>query len=156
VQLAKVAGAEVTGVDSAAKLDLMRTVGADHVMDHAMEDFAATGERYDRIIDMVARRSVAAYGRALEPGGLCVIVGGSMRVILAAITVGRMLEARDGTHVGLLMHRPNLDDLARLNEKVETGALKPVIDRVYSLEQVPEALRRMGAGDVLGKVVIRI
>jgi NADPH:quinone reductase-like Zn-dependent oxidoreductase len=156
VQMAKAAGAEVTGVDSALKLDPMRSIGADHVIDYVDEDFTKSGTTYDRIVDMVAKRSVRAYRRALEPGGTCVIVGGSMRVILQAITIGRMLQSRDDKHLGLLLHRPNAQDLARLNDHVEGGMLRPMIDRAYPLEDVPEAMRRIGAGDVVGKVVITI
>jgi len=152
IQIARHLGAEVTGVDSAAKLELMRSVGADHVVDHAREDFTRNGQTYDLVIDVVAQRSLSDYRRSLSPGGMCVIVGGSTGAILTTVAFGW----RGDRTVELLVYRPSSADLLRMNEFFEAGAYVPVIDRRYCLEEVPEAFRYYGSGAVRGKVVITV
>jgi NADPH:quinone reductase-like Zn-dependent oxidoreductase len=147
VQIAKSYGAEVTGVDSSAKLDMMRSVGADHVIDYATEDFTKNGERYDLILDVVANRSIGTYKRSLAHEGVCVVVGGRTSTLLGTVIFG-------GRKVVILVHRPNADDLDALTVMFQAGTIVPIIDRRYALEDTAEALRYFGDGGVQGKVVI--
>jgi NADPH:quinone reductase-like Zn-dependent oxidoreductase len=153
IQLAKAAGAEVTGVDSAMKQQVMRAVGADHVIDYEREDFTTHRNRYDMVLDVVGKRSVFEIEPALSPRGAYIMVGGPMRHILQLVTMGWWLARRRGTQMRLLLHQAN-QDLAGIASLFETGTLRPVIDGPYSLDQTPEAMRRFGAGSILGKAVI--
>jgi NADPH:quinone reductase-like Zn-dependent oxidoreductase len=158
IQIAKYYGADVTGVDSARKLDMMQSIGADHVIDYQQEDFTKRGEYYDIIVDTVARRSLSSYKRVLNPGGLFVMVGGSRSAIFQAAFLGP-LYSRDGDkHLGLnVWSEPyNKEDMDFLEELFEAGDVVPVIDRCYSLMKVPDALRYLEEGLALGKVVISI
>lgn len=155
VQMAKSFGADVTGVDHARKLDALRSLGADHVIDYMQEDFTKYGPRYDLIIDVAASRSLADYRRALSPNGICVIVGGSIPTILRAALLGRVMTAQN-RRVVILVYKPNRNDLVHMNELFESGEVSPVIDTIYPLSEVPQALRRFGEGHVIGKVVISV
>ncbi len=155
VQIAKFYGAEVTGVDSTAKLAMLRSLGADHVIDYTKEDFTKSGQRYDLIVDVVARRSVFAYRRALNPDGICVIVGGSTAAIFQALILGPLISRIGNKQMGIVMWKPNnKEDLAFLAELFEGGAVVPVIDRCHPLSEVPEALRYLKEEPHLGKIVI--
>ena len=155
VQIAKSMGAHVTGVDSAGKLDLLRVLGADDVIDFEGQDFTRMGRRYDRIIDFVSRRSPADYRRAMADDGRCLIVGGSTLRLAQAATVGHVLSRGSGQAVGLLLWRTmDAEDLKRLVGLVLAREVTPVIERTYPLSEAADALRRTEAGDVLGKVVI--
>jgi len=154
VQIAKTFGAEVTGVDSTGKLDMLRSIGADQVIDYTKEDFTKNGQRYDLILDVVAYRSIFDYKRALRPNGICVLVGGSMAAIFKALFFGSLITR--GKKIGVLMHKPNKNDLNSMKELFEAGKVVPVIDRHYPLSEVPEALRYFGEGHVQGKVVITV
>lgn len=156
VQLAKMEGAEVTAVDSAEKLDKLRALGADHVIDYTKEDFTARHNCYDLVLDVVAHRSVFDYKRALRPGGTFVMIGGLPGRILQVVTVGPFISSANGRKTGLLAHHANQKDLGFLAGLIEAGKLKPVIDKVYPLREVPEAIRRLGEGRAFGKVVIRV
>ena len=147
IQIAKSHGAEVTGVDSAPKLDMMRSVGADHVIDYATEDFTKNGERYDLILDVVANRSIGAYKRSLAPDGVCVVVGGTTATLLKALILG-------GRKVTILVHKPNTTDLGLLADMFDAGTIVPMIDRCYALNDAAEALRYFGEGGVQGKIVV--
>jgi NADPH:quinone reductase-like Zn-dependent oxidoreductase len=149
VQLAKQAGAEVTGVDNDTKLDFMRTAGADHVIDYRRDDFTRTGP-YDLILDLVAHRSVFAYRRALAPGGRYRCVGGSTRTLLRVLTAGPFT----GRRIGVLAVRSGPEHFTPVADRVVAGDLTVHIDRTYSLDRVPEALSHVGEGHALGKVVI--
>lgn len=155
VQIAKHLGAEVTGVDRAEKLDLLRSLGADHVLDYARVDFCSNGQQYDAILDVAAHRSVAEYRRALRSGGVCVLVGGSVARILQAGLFGSW-GSKSGKKVGLLTswtpNRPS--DMALLLARIETGDISPVIESVYTLDRLADALRRLATGRVAGKLVI--
>jgi NADPH:quinone reductase-like Zn-dependent oxidoreductase len=155
IQIAKTFGAEVTGVDSAMKLDMVRSLGADHVIDYSQEDFTNSGQCYDLILDVVAHRSLFDCERALSPEGIYVIIGGSNATIFQATFLGPLMSLVTGKKIGLLMHKPN-KGLDFLTELLETAKLKPVIDRCYSLSEVPEALRYYGEGYARGKVVITV
>jgi NADPH:quinone reductase-like Zn-dependent oxidoreductase len=157
VQIAKSYGAEVTGVDSARKLDFLRSIGADHVIEYAQQDYTKSGQRYDVIIDVVARRSAFDYSRALSPKGVFVIVGGSLGTFLQVMTIGTLISRRGSKAIGINKWEPNnRDDLAQLAELYETGEVVPIIDRCYSLAEVPEALRYLQEGRSLGKLVIAV
>jgi NADPH:quinone reductase-like Zn-dependent oxidoreductase len=155
-QVAKAAGAEVTGVDRADKLDLLREIGADHVIDFAQQDFTRNGRQYDLIVDVVARRSVFDYARALAPGGRFVIVGGATWRILQVVALGPVISRLRGKKLGLLLHRPNRQDLEALAGEFDLGRLQPVIDRTCPLSDLVEAFRYFGAGNAKGKVVIAV
>ncbi|MFC7478804.1 NAD(P)-dependent alcohol dehydrogenase [Luedemannella flava] len=141
IQLAKLYGAEVTGVDNAGKLEFMRSMGADHVLDYRQTDYTATGDRYDLILDLVAYRSVAACARALAPGGRYFMVGGPVSTLLRVLVFGplrgriRVLAVQLGArHVGPLV------------ELIRDGKVATVIDRRFPLAEVPDALRYVGEG----------
>jgi NADPH:quinone reductase-like Zn-dependent oxidoreductase len=157
VQIAKVFGAEVTAVDSAEKLDMLRSIGADHVIDYRQEDFAQSGQQYDLILDNVATRSVFECLRALNPNGAYVVVGGStLRILQTALLSSWIAEKRKKT-VGLLMWKPNRkEDVAFVKELLEAGRVRPIIDRTYPLHETPEALRYLEEGLARGKVVITV
>ncbi len=154
VQIAKMFGAEVTGVDGSHKFETMRSTGADHVIDYTQEDFAKSGERYDFILDFVAQRSIFDCKRALNPNGRYVLVGGSVPRILQTLFLGMLISMFGSRKLGVMGYKPNKEDMAFLVELFETGKVKPVIDRTYPLHEVPEALRYLGDGHARGKVVI--
>ncbi len=147
VQIAKSFGAEVTGVCSTGKMDMVRSIGADHVIDYTREDFASNGPRYDLVLDMALNRSVSDSLPALRPGGIYVVGGGSAVRITQA-------SASGSKQIRNLTHRPNQDDLLFMKELLEAGKVTPVIDRCYPLADAAEALRYYGEGHAQGKVVI--
>lgn len=156
VQIAKSYGAEVTGVDSADKLDLVRSIGADHVIDYKREDFTRNGQHYDLILDTVANRSMSAYRRALSADGAFVMIGGATRTILETFTIGTRMSRQGDQKLGLLMGKRSTADLLSLAEMVQSGLVDPVIGGRYALGDVPEALRQLEAGRAFGKLVIMI
>jgi NADPH:quinone reductase-like Zn-dependent oxidoreductase len=157
VQLAKYFGAEVTGVDSMEKLDMLRSIGADHVIDYTEEDFTKSGQLYDLILDVVVHRSVFDYKRALSPEGITVMVGGSTARVFSNLLLGPVVLMTGSKKVSLVRWEPNKEeDLDFLKELFEAGKVKPVIDRCYPLSEVPEALRYFGKGYARGKVVIAV
>jgi len=155
VQIAKHFGAEVTGVDSGNKLDMLRSLGADHVIDYKQEDFTKTGLRYDLILDVVAYRSIFAYRRPLSPDGIFIYVGGSTSAVFQALLLGPIVSRIGGKKIGVGKWEPNnKEDLEFLTELFEAGKVTPVIDRRYPLGELPEAMRYLEDGHALGKVVI--
>jgi NADPH:quinone reductase-like Zn-dependent oxidoreductase len=156
IQLAKRSGAHVTGVDNAGKLDFMRSLGADEVIDYRTDDFTRGGEPYDRILDLVAHRSVFAYRRALAPGGRYRCVGGSVPTLLRVVTVGAFAGRLTGRRLGLLAVHEGPSHFEPLAELCTAGHIAIHIDRTFGLEQVPDALRYVGEGRALGKVVIEL
>jgi NADPH:quinone reductase-like Zn-dependent oxidoreductase len=156
VQLAKLGGAEVTGVDNPGKLDFLRSLGADHVIDYTREDFTKNGKQYDLILDVIAHRSVFAYARALRPNGTYFFVGGSVAVIFQSLLLGTLLKRATGKSVRLLVVPQNRTDLISITELCEAGKVRSVIDRRYPLSEVPEALRYVSEGRHKGKVVITL
>lgn len=155
IQIAKAHGLEVTGVDSAEKLDLMRSLGADHVLDYRREDFTRMGRLYDRILDVKTSRSVLDCARALEPDGVYVTVGGSMPRLFQALLLTPWLRLTTRKGAKLLALKAN-EDLLDIQELFESGKVAPVIDGPYSLEDVPRAFRHFGEGRHKGKVVITV
>lgn len=155
IQLAKRAGAHVTGVDNAEKLDYMRSLGVDEVIDYRSEDFTRRG-KYDLILDLVAHRSVFAYRRALAPGGRYLCVGGSVRSLLRIVTIGAAASRITGRRMGLLVVKPGPKHFEPLAELCVSGDVAIHIDRTFALDEVPEALARVGEGRALGKVVVEV
>lgn len=156
IQLAKLYGADVTGVDNANKLDFMRSLGADHVIDYTQEDFTRNGKQYDLILDLIAHRSVFACQRALRPNGTYFFVGGSVAVLFQVLLLGPWIRKTTAKNIRLLAVPQNRKDLISITELCEAGKIVPVIDRQYSLSEVPEAFRYVGEGYAKGKVVITI
>ena len=155
VQLARYYGAEVTGVDSSEKLDMVRSLGADHVIDYEKEDFTRNGQRYDLIMDVVVSRSLFDYRRALSPGGVCAFVGGAAGRVALNSLGGLLISKTEGKKIGLTMWRPNKkEDLVLLEELFTAGKVMPVIDKVYPLSEVPDAFRCLLDGRAQGKLVI--
>jgi len=155
VQIAKSFGAEVTGVDSTEKLDTMRSIGADEVIDYTREDFTKNGQRYDLILDMAAHHSIFDYRRALSRKGVYVVEGGSMARVFLVLILGPLIAMTESKKMGLLAHKPN-KDLASMIELFEAGKVEPVIDKRYPLSEVAEALRYFGEGHAKGKIVITV
>lgn len=155
IQLAKLHKVEVTGVDSAAKLDMLRSMGFDHVIDYRKEDFTRSGKRYDLILDAKTNRSPFDYLRALNPSGTYATVGGAIPRLLQTVILGpwiRRIAKKNILLVGLIPNR----DLAYLNELFEAGNLAPVIDGPYKFSEVRQAFRHFGTGSHKGKVVITV
>jgi NADPH:quinone reductase-like Zn-dependent oxidoreductase len=160
VQLAKAFGAHVTGVCSTTKVEMVRSIGADHVIDYTREDFAEGDQRYDLILDIGGNSSLARLRRALTPRGTLVITGGE--------TDGRWLGGTDrqiralvlspfvGQKLGTFVSSENHEDMIVLKELVEAGKVTSVIDRTFSLSEVPEAIRYLEEGHARGKVVITL
>lgn len=155
LQLASAAGVRVTGVDSAAKLDLMRSWGAEQVIDYREEDFTGAGE-WDLVLDVVAQRTVSDYRRALAPGGTALVVGGRMRSILGMLTYGGAISALTDRSLGVLMVRSGPQPLEGLARQVAAGEVRVHVDEVVPLERTAAALARIGAGETLGKVVVDV
>jgi NADPH:quinone reductase-like Zn-dependent oxidoreductase len=156
VQLAKLYGAEVTGVDNTGKLDFMRSLGADHVIDYTREDFTKNGNQYDLILDIVAHRSVFAYKRALRSNGSYFLTGGSVATIFQILLLGPWISMIESKKIRILAVRPNIEDLNFMRELIEAGKATPVIDKTYPLSGVPEAIGYVGDGRAQGKVVISV
>lgn len=155
VQIAKQYGVEVTGIDSSAKLDLLRSIGFDKVIDYTKEDFTRNGIRYDLILDVKTNRSVFAYTRALSTNGTYVTVGGSMLRLLQIVFLAPLIARISKKKMRVVMLKAN-KDLAYMIELFEAGKVKPVMDRIRALSDIPEAMRYFGAGNHKGKVVIEL
>jgi NADPH:quinone reductase-like Zn-dependent oxidoreductase len=156
VQIAKARGAEVTGSSRTEKLDFVRSLGADHVIDYTKVDYAAAAERYDWIVDVEARHSVLRSRRALKPGGVYVSLGGPSSTIVDSLLVAPFASAATGKRMGLLLWwKPfQADDVATVEELVAAGKLVPRIDRRYPLGEVVDALRWVDEGRAMGKVIV--
>jgi NADPH:quinone reductase-like Zn-dependent oxidoreductase len=160
VQIAKAFGAAVTGVCSTKKVEMVRSIGADHVIDYTREDFAAGDQRYDLILDIGGNSSLSRLRRALAPRGTLVIAGGEgggrwlggtdrqIRAMLLSPFVGQKL--------GTFVNKENHEDLLVLKELIESGKITPLIDKTYPLSEVPEAIRYLEEGHARGKVVITV
>jgi NADPH:quinone reductase-like Zn-dependent oxidoreductase len=160
VQIARAAGAEVTGVCSTGKLELVRSIGADHVIDYTQEDFTRRSERYDFILDNASRRPLSAMRRLLTPKGMLIPNCGEFEHRWLAST-GTMLRASltspfASQTLRPLLSVPKTEDLLALGELMQAGSVTPVIDRVYPLAEAPAALAHVGAGHASGKVVVAI
>ncbi len=156
IQLAKLYGAEVTGVDNTGKMDFVRSLGADHVIDYTKEDFTKNGQQYDLILDVIAHQSVFAYQRALAPNGSCFMVGGSVAAMFQSLFLGSWIRRTSGKKISILMVQIDAKDLVYMTELIESGKVVTVIDKRYSLSEAAEALRYLGEGHAKGKVVITV
>jgi len=159
IQIAKSFEAEVTAVCSTTKLDIARSIGADHVIDYTKEDFTKNGKRYDLILVANGSHSVFEYKRALNPNGICVISGGGEVSIVALVRdtlLSMWISKTENKKIGSFMANINQKDLAFMKELLETGQVKPVIDRRYMLSETAEALRYIGEGHARGKVIITV
>ena len=154
VQIAKSLGAEVTAVCSTRNLDMVRSIGADQVIDYTKEDFTTSGQRYDLILAANGYHPILDYRRALSPKGIYVMSGGSWAQMFQAMLLGPWVSMTGSKKMGALSAKANPKDLAFVKELLEAGKVKPVVDRRYPLSEVPEALRYLGEGHARGKVVI--
>ncbi len=157
VQLAKSFRVEVTGVCSTRNLDMVRSIGADQVIDYTQEDFTQTGQGYDLILAVAGDRSIFEYKRALSPKGTWVLIGGSsVAQMFAAMVLGPCISMFGNKKMGAMLTRANEKDLDFLKQLLEAGTVAPVIDRRYPLSEVAEALRYLEKGHARGKVVITV
>ena len=158
VQIAKSLGAEVTGVCSAAKVDFVRSLGADHVIDYTAVDYTKTGERYDWIVDTDSHHPILSIRRALQPNGVYVTLGGTARPILAGLLMGAVISRTSDKWMGLLIWwKPfKVEDVATLTDLITAGKVQPRIDRLFPLDDAVEALRWVDEGHARGKVVITV
>ncbi len=156
VQIAKSFGAEVTGVCSTSKLDMVRSIGADHVIDYTQEDFTKNGQQYDLILAANGYHPISDYRRALSPEGTYVMTGGSGAQMLQAMTLGPIMSMTGSKKMGYLSMKQNKEDLVFMKELLEDGKITPVIDRAYPLSEIPEAIRYLEEGHAKGKVVITV
>ena len=155
VQIAKAYGAEVTGVCSTRNLEMVRSIGADEVIDYTQQDFTQNGQRYDLIVDNVANHSIPDLGRVLIPGGRCVVVGFSTLFHLLNLTLlGPWISRTQGKQIGMLWPKKNDKDLMEVKELLEAGLITSVVDRCYPFSEVPHAIRYLEEGHARGKVVI--
>jgi NADPH:quinone reductase-like Zn-dependent oxidoreductase len=156
VQLAKVFGAEVTAVCSTRKVEMVRSLGADHVIDYTREDFTKNGQRYDLVVAVNGYRSIFDYLRALVRGGRHTVLGGSMAQIFQAMLLGPLISMVGSKKVAGLTAKPNGQDLALVGELLDDRKVMPVMDRCYPMNETAEALRYVGDGHAVGKVVISV
>jgi NADPH:quinone reductase-like Zn-dependent oxidoreductase len=155
VQIAKSFGAEVTAVCSTRNLDMVRSIGADHVMDYTKEDFTRSGQRYDLIIAVNGHHSIQAYRRALNPGGKYVAIGGSIAQVLQAMSLGPLLSRLGDQQMGFMgIAKINQKNLVVMKDLLEAGKVVPVIDRCYPLNETAEAVRYLVTKHAQGKVVL--
>jgi NADPH:quinone reductase-like Zn-dependent oxidoreductase len=156
IQLAKLRGADVTAVDNAEKLDFMRSLGADRVVDYRQADFTREGHRYDLVLDLAAYRSVFAYRRVLAPGGRYLYVGGSASTLVQVLVAGPLLGGRARSRIRLCAVALGVRHLDPFVELCQAGQITTVIDRRFPLAEVPDALRYLGEGHAKGKVVVTV
>ena len=156
VQIAKAFGAEVTAVCSTRNLNIVRSIGADHVIDYTQEDFTQNGHRYDLILAANGYHSISDYRRVLAPQGTYVMTGGATAQMVEAMLQGPWISMSGSQKMGNLLAKPNKNDLAFVKELLEAGKVKPVIDRTYLLSRVADALRYLEEGHAQGKVVITV
>jgi NADPH:quinone reductase-like Zn-dependent oxidoreductase len=156
VQIAKAFGAEVTAVCSTNKIEMMRSNGADHIVDYKQIDVTKNGQNYDLILDAAAYRSVFDYRSILKPEGTYVLIGGSISRIFQVLLFGPVMSRMIGRKLKCLMAKPNQLDLVMLKEMIEVGEIVPLIDRIYHLNEVPEAIRQLEQRQVRGKVAISV
>lgn len=159
VQIAKALGAKVTAVCSTRNVDLVRSIGADHLVDYTREDFTQSGQRYDLILDIAGNRPLSDLRRALSPAGTLVLVGGSGGPWLMGMerTLRAVASSPFGRqHLRAFLSKENKGDLVVLKELIEAGKVTPVIDRTYPLDAAPEAIRYLGERHTQGKTVVTV
>ncbi|NQX66179.1 NAD(P)-dependent alcohol dehydrogenase [Paenibacillus alba] len=156
VQMAKSCGAEVTGVDSTKKLEMLKSLGADHVIDYTKDDYTQNRQRYDLILDVAGNRSIFDNKRALNRSGTYVMVGGSLARIFQVMLLGPWISRTGNKKMGILVHRPNNNDQQYMMELFEAGKVAPVLDRRYPLSQVDDAVRYFADGQHKGKIIVYV
>ena len=156
LQYAKYKGAEVTCVDEEEKFDLLRSLGADHLLDFRKEDYTQTGIQYDKILDVIAHRTVSDYKRALKPGGIFSMIGGSMGWLLIHLMLRAVLPFKGSKKVGIMGYKPNRKDLDYLVQLFEEGNVMPVVDRSFALAETADAFRYFMSGKFKGKIIISV
>ena len=156
VQIAKASGAQVTGVCSGRNLEMVRSIGADHVIDYTKEDFWKNGKEYDLILDNAAVNSMRKVLRALKSNGIYVPVGGSTSSFLESLILQPFYSGKKGKRIASFIANVNLGDLTVLKEYLEAAKIVPVIDNTYSLGEVPQAIRYVEEGHTRGKIVIAV
>lgn len=158
LQYAKLLNTQVTCVDKEEKFEMLRSLGADHLIDYTKEDYTRNGLQYDYILDVIAHRSLFDYRRSLKPGGTFAMIGGAMGggLILQMLVLQPLFFGLRNKKLGLMGYKPNRNDLEYLNLFFEEKKVVPVIDRCYPLSEVAEAFRYFGTGDVKGKIVITV
>lgn len=155
VQIAKTYGAEVTAVCSTSKIDMVRSLGADHIIDYTKENFTQNGQTYDLVIGVNGYHSLADYKRALTPSGTYVCIGGTMAQLFQSMLLGPLMSKKDGKKIkNMGSVRINQKDLLVMKELLESGEIAPVVDRQYPLSETAEAFRYLGEGHAKGKIVI--
>ncbi|MBI4310481.1 MAG: NAD(P)-dependent alcohol dehydrogenase [Chloroflexi bacterium] len=156
VQIAKAFGAEVTAVCSTRNVDMARSLGADHVIDYTREDFTRNGQRYDLVLAANGYHPILDYKRALSPKGVYVMTGGAYRQMFQAMFLGPLISMTGSKKLVFTAAKADQEDLVFVGSLLETGKVAPVIDRRYSLAEVPEAVRYVEEGHARGKVVITL
>ena len=156
IQIAKALGAEVTAVVGSRNVDLARQLGADLVLDHTREDFTQRDERYDLILAVNGYQPITAYRKTLRPGGAYVMAGGSTAQMLQTLLLGPWMSKKGGPRMAVLESKPSAADLAVVKAMLEAGTVTPVIDRTFTLGQVPDAIRHLEQGHPRGKVVVAV
>lgn len=156
VQLARYFGADVTAVCSTSKMDMVRSIGANRVIDYTQEDVTKNGQQYDLILDIAAYRPFTDYKPILNRGGVYIVAGGSIGRLFRAMLLGPVASLTGGKTFGTLSAKPDPNDLVVMKELLEAGKVVPVIDRCYPLHETVEAFRYFGAGQARGKVVISV
>lgn len=155
VQLAVLAGAEVTAVDTAHKADHLRSLGATHVLDHRVDDWTRTGP-YDVVLDLACYRSVTAVARGVAPGGRYLLVGGAVRSLLGVLVLGPLVGLRGRRRLRVLAVPLGVHRVGPLVDLLRAGTVRTVVDGTYPLAQTAEAMRRHGSGQSAGKVVVTV
>lgn len=156
VQIAKAFGAEVTAVCSTGKMELMRSLGADHVIDYTKEDFTKNGKQYDLILAANGYQPLSAYQRALSPQGVYVMTGGATAQMFEVMILGPWRSKKGGQKMGNMLAKSSQEDLIVMKDLLEAGKVTPVIDRCYPLPEVADAIRYVEAGHAKGKVIITL
>ena len=156
MQIAKSFGADVSAVCSTRNLELVRSIGADHVIDYSKEDFTKDGRRCDLILAANGYHPILAYKRALRPKGIYVATGGAMAQVFQAALFGPWISMTGSKRMGVLTSKSTTEELACMTELIESGKVVPVMDRGYPLSEVAEAIRYVEEGHAQGKVVITV
>lgn len=156
IQLAKGCGAEVTAVDHTDKLEFLRGLGADHVIDYTVQDFTRSGAEYDLVLDLVAHRTARACARAVRRGGTYFFVGGDVSALFQVLLLGPWIGMATGRSLKLLLVPQRREDARVVAELCTSGQIRPVVDRRYALDEAPVAMRYLAEGRHRGKVVIGI
>ena len=154
IQIAKLCGADTTGIDHTDKLDFMRSLGADDVIDYTQEDFTETGNQFDLIFDLIAHHPVSAIQRALRPNGTYFFVGGSVKILLQILLLSASIKRKTTKNLRILAVPQSREDLIAVTKLCTIGKIRPIIDKQFAFAQIPEALRNVVEGQAKGKVVI--